>query len=899
MSEKWFVVYKELALLLSRFYETNRNDPGRNFADLCARNSTFVNTNKWFKRATEGPGNYNIDPVQIFVSISDSSTGQSLRIKRINLLFKILESSMNFDDIDFSGCPTLFTIKVMARRPIEVQSAIWELMFTITTTGRQGLNKKVFEDVNGWYGINITSLTVFLFWIDAENFISMDQNTVTYLRFAGFIKRRPKNFDEYNQILNNKDIRDYPQISIEAKRNQALEITSETVPSSIKEIRVEKIDEILREDQKQQIAGCRILGVRIYKKTDIQWRKVLTDGKIYNFYSAFRFAEQLKTFRETNDNEIGYNAFKDIPFYQEGRLKVHISAIVGENGSGKSTLTELLFIIINNFTIKYSSIPNELIAVENIYADLFFITDALYKLSIQNDLYLLKKYARTEEGFKYSEEVTLLDFDFEQFFYSIITNYALYALNSIPLGDWVTKLFHKNDQYQAPIVITPFRKQGNININSENDLVTSRLVANLLLPVDKSKRKTDTIRKLTNSKLAEIFLIKLNENKFQYLYKIDDKVYSFSLVTNYWFKVLSEIKIAFEIKQPLPVTVPTEPNDYIEAGWMYLIKKIISICITYEAFTTYYSIDTNTFDIDRIEYLIEELRRQTSHVTHKFYQTIHFFNYQHLIEVRESKDTVLQVSCDINQLADKIQDIIIDLSDKRFKTIHFVPPAFLDIQIMLTKDVNFNELSSGEKQRIYSVSSVAYHLMNIDSNADQEDLVKYNGINILFDEVELYFHPEMQRTFIKFLLDYIQRLELEMIDSLNFIFVTHSPFILSDIPADNIIFLGATETDIKTFGSNIHTLLSESFFLKDSFMGEYAKETISDLINFLIGEKFNLKWDVNTSAQAIHVIGEPLLKSRLLEIYRKKYDAARQPIDMKLIALRKQIEILENEKNKK
>lgn len=38
-------------------------------------------------------------------------------------------------------------------------------------------------------------------------------------------------------------------------------------------------------------------------------------------------------------------------------------------------------------------------------------------------------------------------------------------------------LFHKNDGYQTPLVITPYRKNGNIDSNTERTLSKERLMA--------------------------------------------------------------------------------------------------------------------------------------------------------------------------------------------------------------------------------------------------------------------------------------------------------------------------------------------------------------------------------------------------------------------------------------
>ena len=60
--------------------------------------------------------------------------------------------------------------------------------------------------------------------------------------------------------------------------------------------------------------------------------------------------------------------------------------------------------------------------------------------------------------------------------------------------------------------------------------------------------------------------------------------------------------------------------------------------------------------------------------------------------------------------------------------------------------------------------------------------------------------------------------------------VTHSPFVLSDIPNCNVLCLGEGENTVtKTLGGNIMEMLSSSFFMNNS-IGEAIKEEISAIV---------------------------------------------------------------------
>ncbi|MFZ2889681.1 AAA family ATPase, partial [Sulfuricurvum sp.] len=113
------------------------------------------------------------------------------------------------------------------------------------------------------------------------------------------------------------------------------------------------------------------------------------------------------------------------------------------------------------------------------------------------------------------------------------------------------------------------------------------------------------------------------------------------------------------------------------------------------------------------------------------------------------------------------------------------------------------------------------------------NLVSYNQKEFLFflDEPDNTLHPNWQKKFINELISIAKKLEKKV----HLIITSHSPFILSDIPKENVIFLkdGKEEkVDIDTFGANIHTLLSHGFFMDDGLMGEFAKSKINEIIDF-------------------------------------------------------------------
>ncbi len=89
---------------------------------------------------------------------------------------------------------------------------------------------------------------------------------------------------------------------------------------------------------------------------------------------------------------------------------------------------------------------------------------------------------------------------------------------------------------------------------------------------------------------------------------------------------------------------------------------------------------------------------------------------------------------------------------------------------------------------------------NIVAKSQKKQTVK--NFIILVDEPDLHLHPERQRQYIAKLINVFSTLNV----SIHFIIATHSPFILSDIPKQNIHILKdgkeILENKENTFGAN-------------------------------------------------------------------------------------------------
>ncbi len=200
-------------------------------------------------------------------------------------------------------------------------------------------------------------------------------------------------------------------------------------------------------------------------------------------------------------------------------------------------------------------------------------------------------------------------------------------------------------------------------------------------------------------------------------------------------------------------------------------------------------------------------------------------------------------------------------------------------------DFSWRNISTGELS-LFNLFSRFYYVQR--STLDPPLYLNF-GINstlFLIDEGDTGFHPKWQREYLSILLGQLTRkwsytapYKTKEICNLyvgnQFIITTHSPFIISDLPKENIIFLERDENGNckvvdglserkQTFGANIHSLFSDSFFL-DNLIGKFAEKKINEVINFLndYPNVSNSSLSLSEVEKVINIIGEPILQRHL------------------------------------
>ena len=207
----------------------------------------------------------------------------------------------------------------------------------------------------------------------------------------------------------------------------------------------------------------------------------------------------------------------------------------------------------------------------------------------------------------------------------------------------------------------------------------------------------------------------------------------------------------------------------------------------------------------------------------------------------------------------------------------------IDNYSVLKETPNYH-MSTGEGNLIEIFSRVYSYLVMYEKNA--EDII------LLVDELETGMHLEWSRRLIKILNKNLSEiLETERREKkIQLIFTTHSPYMLSDIKSGNVIMIeknqetGYSEGKVlqNTFAKNIQEIMKEN--LIDNIYGDFALEKINSMIEILNGEEVQ-EGNEEELLKEIHLISEPLLRNKLLEMYDKKYNTSEFSIEKQLLKL--------------
>ena len=634
-----------------------------------------------------------------------------------------------------------------------------------------------------------------------------------------------------------------------------------------------------------------------------------------------------------------YQVFNNMP-------DVTVSSIVGNNGSGKSTLIDIMFRLINNLAFvlldrdKDQSHYNaseettrpgrELNYAYGLWASLYFETFGnIGRLTCSGD--------EMEYAYR-NEKMGLVVFSnnqlkanaagtekiLRQFFYTISCNYSQYAfrkddyrpLTNFPEdkgvdGEWLSGIYHKNDGYVAPLVMTPYRKNGLIDFDNENKLSQQRLVVLSILFYIQGRQFLEGYNpvhitysydlKYLDGRIGE--LIKrtddFDDKDLKILVGVFQKQWKSHLQKEYEQKKVAYLNSPFLKGEKYQEKVSDMLAKDFDVTTYYLAYKSLKICLVYSNYQKQISIKklakkakqggehlklyvgSKTFT-EKVKAVVGKQFKDESHVTLKIHQSIAFFKKK----LFDSKDHLIPIDNYVSGLEGETYDDIlkglppsyysVDVTmmpgkpAKKNPTKEYVAPEELAINDDYRKgEVRFSQMSSGQRQLMNSLSYIIYHIKNIQSIKNSKDTVAYRHINIVFDEAEMYAHPNFQRDFVHKLLEAIHwcHIDRRKIKSIHILLATHSPFVLSDVLSQRSLYLEeghVYKVKGQSFGGNYYELLQNSFFFKESAIGRVSTRRIQEWVDAVSKQR-----KAGTNSDMTPFVGDPIVKRYLEEMQKR------------------------------
>ena len=565
-----------------------------------------------------------------------------------------------------------------------------------------------------------------------------------------------------------------------------------------------------------------------------------------------------------------------IPKHFYGRNIDSINIIIGKNGTGKSSILEMmtLFDRINGTYKSYVDYPREFLII--------------YKTNNEKE-FVLEGYHENDDD-KYFEFLKMpkdsLTFLVNYYTFKMTENYEFIGTNNpnnlkdtgilrIKYDEEKINFFEKKYSYEEA-------EQGNYKISTGVSEGNKATIYEYF--INKKNIQSELYRDAN-------IVIEIPELDF-YIDKIKNP-----------FEIIKEIKLFNILKEEKIKDVVIK--NYSNYLFSYKIWEII---------------ENKSFQVDEILDIIKSEKiklkkiKNTEQILEKLLDEIK--EYENVKELSNKIHEILLLLNDVQvselnfkrktNILKKYKIKGIDSRTKKFleKYDEIVNYPWTNKRLYLPefeKILNITEegMSDGERVRVNIFSTIHRFL------GENGELKNKKYVTLLFDEVEMFLHPEWSRTFLHDLL-----LELKDYRDKQFkiIFASHSPFLLSDICSEGVIYLEKKERktilkeiEIKNFGANIIDLFKNTMFLKSTF-GEFATEKIKWVVDEIDNKNYS---DIKNNPEINYIIeeiGEKLISNKLKSMIESKLenkDNAKEYYKNKIEEYQAKIKKIEEEEGKK
>lgn len=598
----------------------------------------------------------------------------------------------------------------------------------------------------------------------------------------------------------------------------------------------------------------------------------------------------------------------------------NFSCIVGRNGSGKTTFLELLITNVAWGITKYQ--PSEM---KSIYYDID--KDGNIEFCVQHYVRLDNEYKIKYNNLETKFNIKSIPDNSKFIFHSLSPFDKIFYSISIPLKEnpsrikpFIEKMKYignqnifKNDPKHDIKTITNL-----INLFSIDDHFNKSFIETLKYKFSRINVDIDFNKELNNWK----YIDSCNENAILTQANINEKLKNYTNIDKHpllsiFYNCLEEEKVSFFKFLILNLTYSIEDcNDYIFKIVLDNLdfNKIESNILNLNNFLTLISfneiVENNKINLELLKTNVLKIE--------KFKNFIFINDFELLNEVYLNKELIQKILTLETKVIEEISTI-----ENLSNLVHLIRKLknknYLEFELYLLKEeqeINYFYLSSGEKTMISYFVNLSNAIRDFNEIEDKTFL-------ILIDEVELHLHPKWQINFIEYMNKFFVANNKNM--KFQFIIATHSPFILSDITEEQIIYINdedKVKNEFNTFGANIYDIFEKGFFLENSIglcsqnfikkisdefhyfkalndaknyddfflLRSFKEENYEDFNNkkqedeilleneliklketvldykYIINVNNKYKLDRNTE-KAINIIGEPTIKNHLFSLY--------------------------------
>ena len=521
-------------------------------------------------------------------------------------------------------------------------------------------------------------------------------------------------------------------------------------------------------------------------------------------------------------------------FYVENKNKrffgekiSNLSLLVGKNGVGKSSILDLISFSNKNINLRRG---------RNSYFNIFHIKDNLFLIDGSPSLIDKIENLSTEKGLFVSvgnnKFVTPSNSQ-------ISIELQISLIRSSPIVDWFNRDSYRTfNSHSSPIIRNVKQVESAENVfrfivEAKNSNVTKQKIflkvsqklsyssnSSAILDVIYGNKRITNIEDYLPEKLKRRLRLKVGENTVSFNNRIVQNYY-FREHKEYFFIVQFLEKYLLHLIEFLEKNGESQNiiysiikdkirqsqfNEIKTANLLYLLNKNYS-----EKFLIY--------KIDILKNIVNDLRDWSERLKY--------------FEEKSSRDTPFINRDDLKNLISNFKNsekygyfynnsykIEVSSASLENKDINFNFIELLMVEFSDLFSVQFENLSDGEIVYFNTFSSIFMEIRK--ASKDGRDCV------LVLDEPDLNLHPEWCRRFID---DCITLVNNYSAVNVQFIIATHSPYMISDVPKENVFSLEEKGKMIvikraeKTFAANIIDILSDTFFL-DYSIGEFARKKI-------------------------------------------------------------------------